>query len=137
MCDGTPDCTGGEDEKNCDRVCDVSCSSYYFDGITFQFQLENSFKCARSKKDKCIPVEQRCDGIWHCEDRSDEMNCRKVGFDESGEWHFFINLQCPSENTFMCDGNCHPDWVRCDGLAHCADGSDELGCTCQGELETI
>ncbi|PAV81685.1 hypothetical protein WR25_04718 [Diploscapter pachys] len=63
VCNGIPDCVGGEDERDCDRVCD----------------LENSFKCARSNKNKCIPAEQRCDGIWHCEDKSDEMNCREVG----------------------------------------------------------
>ena len=59
--------------------CELFNLLFWWKWWLFQFQLENSFKCARSNKDKCIPAEQRCDGIWHCEDKSDEMNCREVG----------------------------------------------------------
>ncbi|PAV71762.1 hypothetical protein WR25_23259 [Diploscapter pachys] len=86
VCNGIPDCVGGEDERDCDRVCD----------------LENSFKCARSNKNKCIPAEQRCDGIWHCEDKSDEMNCRECPLKNT----FMCDGNCHPD-WMRCDGFAH------------------------------
>ena len=53
-CDGTADCSGGEDEANCE------CSA-------------DQFKCQLGGG--CILNNQRCDGYYDCADNSDEWNC--------------------------------------------------------------
>lgn len=54
-----------------------------------------------------------CDGVPHCQDRSDELECLKMeGCDH------------------LCDENnrCVPETFLCDGERDCQDGSDEANC---------
>jgi|GEM_PF-1433957 len=39
-------------------------------------------------------------------------------------------MQCPNQSDFMCasGGTCIPAEYRCDGVPHCPDRSDEVGC---------
>ncbi|XP_072441448.1 suppressor of tumorigenicity 14 protein homolog isoform X2 [Chiloscyllium punctatum] len=62
---------------------------------------------------KCELMSNKCDGWFHCKDKSDEMNC-----------------VCTAEQ-FRCFNNmCKPlIWV-CDGVDDCEDMSDESNCDC-------
>uniref|UniRef100_A0A8B9LVB8 Low-density lipoprotein receptor-related protein 2 n=1 Tax=Astyanax mexicanus TaxID=7994 RepID=A0A8B9LVB8_ASTMX len=72
------------------------------------------FKCANGHQ--CINSFYRCDGVFDCNDRSDETGCptRPPGM-------------CHHESEFQCqsDGSCIPAAWECDGHPDCEDGSDE------------
>ncbi|KAH9496244.1 hypothetical protein Btru_012802 [Bulinus truncatus] len=60
----------------------------------------------------CITWFHLCDGIGHCPDSSDEINC----------------VWC-NPNAFWCqNGKCAPHSHRCNGIDDCGDGSDEILC---------
>lgn len=71
----------------------------------------DQFQCAHGKR--CIEQDQVCDGVPHCQDRSDELECFKMeGCDH----------QCDENNR------CVPETFLCDGERDCQDGSDEANC---------
>lgn len=59
VCDGFPDCTGGEDETNCPKS---ACG-------------KDKFRCRGDGV--CLDRVKYCDGIPHCVDGSDEENCKQ------------------------------------------------------------
>ncbi|CAJ0930175.1 unnamed protein product, partial [Mesorhabditis belari] len=100
-CDGSGDCAGGEDEKDCPHPgCkndQWQCDKYEFHSIS------------------CIAEYQRCDNITDCHDGSDEKDCPAPA------------VQCSSSGVFACaDGRqCFPQSKHCDGVYDCRDLSDE------------
>ncbi|XP_035811393.2 low-density lipoprotein receptor-related protein 2a isoform X1 [Amphiprion ocellaris] len=73
----------------------------------------NSFSCGNGK---CVPNSYRCDGVDHCHDNSDEVNCG-------------INNTTCSPSAFTCaNQRCVPAGWRCDGHNDCFDNSDEINC---------
>lgn len=97
ICDGSKDCTDGEDEKNCNKTCP-----------------NDYFRCQTSP---CIPMSWRCDGIDDCDDNSDEKDCFKVK----------TEAFCDKEhNKFKCnDGHCIDYKKVCDHVKDCSMGEDE------------
>lgn len=68
-CDGIHSCLDMSDEKNCIKSelnKQTISNNYCFDRL--------GYKCDTSKQ--CIHLNQFCDGVFDCEDRSDEpKNC--------------------------------------------------------------
>lgn len=72
----------------------------------------DQFQCAHGKK--CIDQDQVCDDIPQCQDRSDELDCRK----KTDTCHH----QCDNKSR------CLPSTFLCDGEWDCLDGTDEANC---------
>ncbi|XP_078667371.1 uncharacterized protein LOC144909181 [Branchiostoma floridae x Branchiostoma belcheri] len=141
-CDGTEDCSTGEDEENCD---------------------ECAMECLADLGDACIPSEWICDELLDCVDGADEKGCV-----EGVPKHCFFtcvnNVTClptsqlgdgrqdcangedESPNdieeslghkwgscSYNCtsvygNASCVPDAFVCDGDADCLEKEDEQGC---------
>lgn len=120
VCDGSPQCMGGEDERGC------------------SFPLE----CRDGRR---VPGA-RCDGAWNCPDGSDEQGCPPSettcdGGRWFGSWERCDGYQncidgaderdCPSHR---CDDGrtityrTGAEDPLCNGWTQCGDGSDERDC---------
>ncbi|KAH3769249.1 atrial natriuretic peptide-converting enzyme-like [Dreissena polymorpha] len=82
FCDGLPDCPDNTDEMECfcdmDAVDDNRCRKTFDECIDKQCQTctdQNKFECMNHE---CVLKSQRCDGIKHCSDGSDEYRCAIV-----------------------------------------------------------
>ncbi|XP_034653858.1 prolow-density lipoprotein receptor-related protein 1 isoform X1 [Drosophila subobscura] len=110
VCDGIDNCGNNIDEFGCDQECG------------------HGEKYCRPIG--CYGEMHMCDGIHDCEDFSDEANCNQTksdnhpvsGWKELGECAAF---------EFACQDpfECIPDFLRCDGIPHCYDKTDESNCT--------
>ncbi|TWW60722.1 putative vitellogenin receptor [Takifugu flavidus] len=80
----------------------------------------DQFQCAHGKK--CIDQDQVCDDIPQCQDRSDELDCRK----QTDTCHH----QCDNKSR------CLPSTFLCDGEWDCLDGTDEANCDSSEDQET-
>jgi len=91
-----------DQETNASPSVFVSCSD---NGTTFQ--------CV--KDEKCIPLASKCDGIFDCDDNTDELQCYK---------------KCDSHQFQCADGHCIDLAWHCDGHNDCMDeeDSDEKDC---------
>ncbi|GLV38327.1 Megalin [Carabus blaptoides fortunei] len=80
----------------------------------------NEWKCNRTLM--CIPANYRCDGIIHCFDQSDEMQC-----------------DCNLNTHFQCGHNisCFPNVKKCDGAVDCWDAFDEKSCTTECGTDNV
>ncbi|XP_074662760.1 prolow-density lipoprotein receptor-related protein 1-like isoform X2 [Tubulanus polymorphus] len=70
---------------------------------------------------KCIPYNMTCDGINHCDDKSDENST------------FCVTRTCPN-HFYSCPYMNHSKCILysslCNGIADCPSGSDEFPCEC-------
>ncbi|XP_022106148.1 atrial natriuretic peptide-converting enzyme-like [Acanthaster planci] len=125
LCDGFEDCYDLKDELDCD-VCP------YYDQV----------KC---NDGSCIHRAAICDGYPDCD--TDEDNCTFVcdegssifvndlvlcdSFNDcSNHADELLNCSCVEGRQFDCGERCIPVNYLCDGTSDCANGSDEVNCTC-------
>ncbi|RZC35245.1 low-density lipoprotein receptor-related protein 6 [Asbolus verrucosus] len=119
----TPKCMEPLDKKDptgCGGFCYVNTQfCQLLDNLHQIYQcsnLKNTLKCpsnAFNCGNMCINKSKRCDGIVHCSNKSDEMNC-----------------DCDLETNFRCGNmtSCLSKEKKCDGIVDCWDKSDELDC---------
>ncbi len=96
----------------------------------------NQFTCDDGT---CILDRYQCDGILHCQDRSDEIACQQICHGTQRTDINYNNTYCTEvcqAPSCVCDGmffqcrkgGCVPWSHVCDCQRHCHDGSDEQSC---------
>lgn len=105
LCDGSNDCTSGEDEIHCGSSDHSSCR-------------EDQFMCRMDGT--CIPIRNVCNDVEECPDGSDEFGCSEEQYSNPAATpSCFLGL-------FPCDETrCIPLAQYCDGKQDCVDGFDE------------
>ncbi|XP_074657250.1 LOW QUALITY PROTEIN: G-protein coupled receptor GRL101-like [Tubulanus polymorphus] len=100
----------------CDHINDCLNGETNGTAVKFEDCLADEFKCTNGQ---CIDIQFRCDAVFHCNDRSDEIQCEK--------------RNC-AEDEFLCaTGQCIPNSKRCNYRRDCPDNSDEDTCPTRRE----
>ncbi|KAI0231548.1 hypothetical protein LSAT2_018077 [Lamellibrachia satsuma] len=107
VCDGSPECRGGEDELHCHN--DTKCG-------------HGQFKCMFSEG--CIPAARVCDGHDDCVDQTDEKDCHGQGTAPT--------IVCNLHQFYCGRDRCIDHAYVCDGVKDCLDGRDEKNCSIGG-----
>ncbi|XP_046809386.1 low-density lipoprotein receptor-related protein 1 [Lucilia cuprina] len=127
MCDGIHDCLDFSDEANCNET--KSDNHHIIDLGEAHYCGPIEFGC--SDPFECIPHFFRCDGIPHCFDKSDEMNCTEI---KTNPLEFNETIICePPERLCAVSNKCITLQQLCDGKFDCEDTTDE-GFLCDDKL---
>jgi len=87
----------------------------------------DTFKCLSG--DQCILASGRCNDVQNCDDGSDELGCDTLWGSPAVLGTQECQVPFVSDVQFQCaDGSCTHVAGKCNGVANCADGSDEDGC---------
>ncbi|XP_071959065.1 sortilin-related receptor-like [Antedon mediterranea] len=115
-CDGEFDCFDGSDEDDCPTMMWTTFEPHW--NITSSC-ASNQFTCLSGG---CIQYDWKCDGIYDCDDYSDEYDCST-----SFPWTS-PSYSCDSQEFTCNGGRCIPLTWQCDGDNDCGDMSDERHC---------
>jgi len=127
VCDGVPNCPGGEDEKGCPGTCKVEKSDIAKDDkpsspLSELMEKNASVEIKCGDKGSVLKWRVACDGLHpKC-----DANCK----------------ECNPETAFTCASNANgPKCVHrsmvCDGNPDCGDGLDEADCDCKAPGMTM
>ncbi|XP_055330998.1 sortilin-related receptor-like [Paramacrobiotus metropolitanus] len=171
-CNGKNDCPDGDNSDEMDCPCSADevlctnglcvnlaavclptgtrnglCSVPSLNCSSINCSSSDHFRCNNGQ---CVPLNNRCDGIFSCLDGSDEQDCAcsSGNFNcDDGLCKSLLNVWCngaadcsdrsdESANCscipgqFTCtNGRCIPQYKKCDFIDDCLDGSDETDCT--------
>lgn len=117
VCDGTPDCANGEDERGCPSESKKKCGPGKFRCISDGF---------------CLPIEKYCDKVKNCVDNSDEMYCEHHWQNQTAN----VPVSCKA-GMFYCDNTCLPLSVLCNNKMDCQDGMDESNCNSTSRIYQV
>nr|CDS29464.1 CDK5 regulatory subunit associated protein [Hymenolepis microstoma] len=108
-CDGFWDCpTSGHDEIGC------SCPT------------GTGFTCADfAVTGMCYSLSERCDGVSHCADRSDESDCLEIQCSLNSSRFLCLPLNASITNSHLQTGECISLSRICDDHEDCSNGADE------------
>ncbi|XP_055692338.1 low-density lipoprotein receptor-related protein 1 [Lutzomyia longipalpis] len=124
ICDGIVDCFDARDEQQCENAT-VS------DNKTIRIEVtcgRDEFKCLNGLE--CFSHHLRCDSVFDCLDRSDEMNCTTIIPRPGAN----ATIKCEDPERYCHrDNKCITVDQLCNGVNDCADGSDE-GFRCSEKL---
>ncbi|KIH58423.1 Low-density lipoprotein receptor domain class A [Ancylostoma duodenale] len=106
-----------ENAKNCTSNCDLK-----------------HFECGGTEA-KCISRLYICDGVSHCSNQADELNCRELPAERNDSVHYGQTILTDAPRIclpgqFQCHDNkkCVAPGGLCDGAEDCWDASDEKFC---------
>ena len=94
--------------------------------------MEESFRCNNGQ---LLPVQYRCDGVFDCQDTTDETGCGKRILSKNVLNQIqavFLDLlvKCKSKDPhFGCNGKCLEYRFLCDGIPDCPNATDEKNCS--------
>lgn len=144
VCDQFKNCDDGSDEEFCfSQLASLGASSgpnrpmgssLNPSGSNLPDCPAEAFKCLDGSG--CLSRSKLCNGKRECGDGSDEFACSSTtastnnsAGSDLGAWH--TSGKCPS-GTFECaNGQCLPNFVFCNAVDDCADGSDEREEICE------
>ncbi|KAK8380055.1 hypothetical protein O3P69_016598 [Scylla paramamosain] len=78
----------------------------------------------------CVTPLQECDGRLECFDSSDESPACSAPTPRCRTYNYSENCECPRGWWTCLDNVCIPASALCDGVRDCANGEDELDCSC-------
>uniref|UniRef100_A0A158QH48 tRNA (N(6)-L-threonylcarbamoyladenosine(37)-C(2))-methylthiotransferase n=1 Tax=Rodentolepis nana TaxID=102285 RepID=A0A158QH48_RODNA len=113
-CDGFWDCpTTGHDEVGC--FCPTG----------------TGFSCADfATTGMCYSLSEKCDGVSHCADRSDESNCLEIQCSLNSSRFLCLPLNASTTNSHLQTGECISLSRICDDHEDCSNGADEASELC-------
>ncbi|CDI97182.1 low density lipoprotein receptor protein [Echinococcus multilocularis] len=121
-------------EQRCYSVAEDRCDGFWdcplngLDEISCSCPSVTEFACADfSVSGSCYSLAQRCDGVYHCADKSDEMDC----LESQCSLEALRFLCVPLNSSARVTGECVPLERICDDHLDCANGVDEAPHLCR------
>ena len=110
----------------------------FYKDINHKNPMSDNIKCKSQSKEICMLDTTQanvCDGNSHCEDESDEAECRQQNRDWKFSWGRSSHVSCyeldgtpKADTTYTCRrGPCIDLKYVCDGHSDCPHGDDEQG----------